>query len=132
MFIEQRLKTMLNLLLTQQINRGRHVIQLIEVLDVIQLDDDKDDIKDFELILKYTVKQASAMRGESVKSRIGYTRSESLREENDSGYFDNDTEFEILGRIVMNDMFHYLYEYTPSPHLDIDADVMREVYQKFK
>lgn len=132
MFIEQRLKTMLNLLLTQQIHRGRHVIQLIEVLDVIQRDDDKDDIKDFDLILKYTVKRESAMRGESVKSCIRYTRNESLREENDSGYFDNDTEFEILGDIVMNDMFHYLYEYTPSPHLDINADVMREVYQKFK
>lgn len=132
MFIERRLKTMLSLLLTQQIHRGRNVIQLTEVLDVIQHDDDKDDIKDFDLILNYTVKSTSAMRGESVKSRIRYTRDESLREENESGYFDNDTEFEILGDIVMNDMIHYLYEYTPSPHLDIDADVMRKVYQKFE
>lgn len=85
-----------------------------------------------ESLLNYTVKKTSAMRGESVKSCIRYTRNESLREENDSGYFDNDTEFGILGRLVKDDMIHYLYEYTPSPHLDIDADVMREVYQKFE
>lgn len=132
MFIEQRIKTMLNLLLTQQIHSGGDAIQLTEILDVIQRDNDKDDRKDFDLILNYTVKETSAMRGDSVKSCIGYTRSESLRQQNDSGYFDNDAEFEILGRIVMNDMRHYLREYTPTPHLDIDADVMRKVYQKFK